>query len=112
MFWEYALGAFFISLIVLVAFLIPVINQFRDSLSKLNQTLDTVNRDLPQLMNNFTEVSKSLTVATEKVEKAVDGFSEIEKMITEQIKVPLKTIANIISTLLKLLTALVGRKKR
>ena len=64
------------------------------------------------MMNNFTEVSKSLTVATVKIESAVDGFSEIERMITEQIKVPLKAIASIIATLLKLLTALLGKKKR
>ncbi len=112
MFWEYTLALFFIALTILVGFLIPVILQFKDSLSKINQTLDTVNRDLPNMMNNFAEVSKSLTQATVKIESAVDSFSELEKMITEQIKVPLKTIASIISTLLKLLTTLVGRKKR
>lgn len=112
MIWEIVLTLFFVALIVLIILLIPIVLQFRDSLSKLNQTLDTVNKDLPQMMNNFTEVSKSLSVATVKIEKAVDGFSELEKIVTEQIKVPLKTIANIISTLLKLLTTLVGRKKR
>ncbi len=112
MIWEIVLTIFFISLIVLIILLIPIVLQFRESLSKLNQTLDTINKDLPQMMNNFTEVSKSLTVATVKIENAVDGFSEIEKMITEQIKVPLKTIANIIATLLKLLTALLGKRKR
>jgi predicted PurR-regulated permease PerM len=112
MIWEIVLTLFFVALIVLVILLIPIVLQFRESLSKLNQTLDTVNKDLPQMMNNFTEVSKSLSVATVKIENAVDGFSELEKIVTEQIKVPLKTIANIISTLLKLLTTLVGRKKR
>ncbi len=112
MIWEIVLTLFFVALIVLIILLIPIVLQFRDSLTKLNQTLDTVNKDLPQMMNNFTEVSKSLSVATVKIENAVDGFSELEKIVTEQIKVPLKTIANIISTLLKLLTTLVGRKKR
>lgn len=112
MIWEIVLTVFFGVLIVLAGFLIPVVLQFRESLTKLNQALDTINKDLPIMMNNFTEVSKSLTVATVKIENAVDGFSELEKIITEQIKIPLKTIANIIATLLKLLTALVGRRKK
>lgn len=112
MIWEIVLTLFFIALIVLIVLIIPVVLQFRESLSKLNLTLDTVNKDLPQMLANFTDVSKSLTVASAKIEKAVDNFSEIERMITDQIKVPLRTIAQIISTLLKLLTALIGKKRR
>lgn len=110
--WPIVLTLFFLSLILLVIFLIPVILQIRDSVAKLNQTLDTVNRDLPTVMSNVSEVSKTLNTASVKIEGAVDSISDLEKTITQQIKVPLKTIASIISTLLKLVTALVGKRHK
>jgi hypothetical protein len=63
-------------------------------------------------MNNLSDVSKSLSVTSVKIEKDVDNVTEIERIITEQIKVPLRTIAQIISTLLKIMSAFVGKKKR
>ena len=112
MVWEIVLTAFFVALIILIILLIPVVLQFRQSVLKLNQTLDTVNKDLPDVMSNVTEITKSLTVTSSKIQNAADSFGEIERLITEQIKVPLRTIAQIIASLLKLVTALAGRRKR
>lgn len=78
----------------------------------MDQALDTLNKDLPQVMTNFSEVSKTLSLATVKIESAVDNFSELERIVTNQIKMPLKTIAQIIATMLKLLTTLVSRKRK
>jgi len=110
--WLITLILFFFSLTILVILLIPIVIQFRGTLTKLDQALDVLNKDLPQVMTNFSDVSKSLSLATVKIETAVDNFSELERIVTNQIKVPLKTIAQIIATMLRLLTTLVSRKKR
>lgn len=110
--WPIVLTLFFLGLIVLIILLIPVILQVRESLSKLNQALDTVNKDLPMVMTNVSDVSKTLNIASVKIEGAVDSFSDLEKTINQQIRVPLKTIASIIATLLKILTAMMGRRKK
>jgi len=110
--WPVVLTLFFLGLIILIILLIPVILQFRESLSRLNQALDTVNKDLPTVMTNVSDVSKSLNIASVKIEGAVDSFSDLERTINQQIRVPVKTIASIIATLLKVLTATMGRRKK
>lgn len=112
MIWEIVLTLFFLALIVLVVMLVPVVMQLRQSLTKFNQAMDTLNKDLPEVMSNVNDISKSLTVTSTKIENAADNFAEIERLITEQIKVPLRTIAQIIASLLKLVTTLAGRRKR
>lgn len=109
--WPIVLTLFFLGLTILIILLIPVILQIKDTITKLNQTLDTVNKDLPTVMTNVSDVTKSLNIASVKVESAVDSFSDLEKTINQQIRVPLKTIASIISTLLKILTTMMGRRK-
>ena len=108
--WPIVLTLFFLGLTVLIILLIPVILQFKDSLGRFNQTLDIV-KDLPTVMSNMSDVSKTVNMASVKIESAVDNFSDLEKTINQQIRVPLKTIASIIATLLKILTAIVGKRK-
>jgi len=110
--WPIVLTLFFLGLTVLIILLIPVILQVKESLSRLNQALDIVNKDLPTVMTNISDVSKTLNIASVKIEGAVDSFSDLEKTINQQIRVPLKTIASIIATLLKILTAMMGRRKK
>ena len=109
--WPIVLTLFFLGLTILIILLIPVILQLRESLSKFNQTMDTLNKDLPTVMTNVSDVSKTLNLASVKIEGAVDNLSDLEKTINQQIRVPLKTIASIIATLLKILTAMMGRRK-
>jgi ABC-type transporter Mla subunit MlaD len=110
--WPIVLILFFLGLTVLIILLIPVILQVKESLSRLNQALDILNKDLPTVMTNVSDVSKTLNIASVKIEGAVDSFSDLERTINQQIRVPLKTIASIIATLLKILTAMMGRRKK
>lgn len=110
--WPIVLTLFFTGLTILIILLIPVALQLRDTFQKLNNTLDTVNHDLPQIMDNINDVAKTVNSATEKVEGAVNSFTELETIITQQIKVPLRTIAQIIASLLKLVTAIASRRNR
>ena len=109
--WPIVLTLFFLGLTVLIILIIPVLLQLKDTITKLNQTLDTVNNDLPTIMDNVNDMTKTLNMATNKVEGTVERFSELETIITQQIKIPIKTIASIVATLLKLITTLVGRRK-
>jgi uncharacterized protein YoxC len=109
--WPIVLTLFFIGLTILTILLIPVVIQLRDTLTKFNSTLDTINHDLPQIMDNVNEVTKTVNTASIKIQGAVDSFAELETIITQQIKVPLRTIAQIISSLLKLVTLFAGRRK-
>ena len=109
--WPIVLTLFFLGLTVLIILIVPVLLQFKDTITKLNQTLDIVNNDLPTIMDNVNDVTKNINIASNKVEGTVERFSELETIITQQIKVPIKTIASIVATLLKLVTAMVTRRK-
>ena len=62
MIWEIVLTLFFLALIVLVVMLVPVVMQLRQSLTKFNQAMDTLNKDLPEVMSNVNDISKSSTL--------------------------------------------------
>ena len=109
--WPIVLTLFFLGLTVLIILIVPVLLQFKDTITKLNQTLDIANNDLPTIMDNVNDVTKNINIASNKVEGTVERFSELETIITQQIKVPIKTIASIVATLLKLVTAMVTRRK-
>lgn len=109
--WPIVLTLFFLGLTVLIILIVPLVLQFKDTITKLNQALDTINNELPTILDNVNDVTKTINLATNKVEGTVERFSELETIITQQIKIPIKTIASIVATLLKLVTTLVGRRK-
>lgn len=110
MVWEIALVILLLSLTVFVFLLIPTIIQFRQSLKKINETLDIVNNDLPEVMSGVSDITKSLSAASGKIETAVNDLSEIEELVVKEIKVPLQHIAQAISVLLQLADRLFTRK--
>ena len=52
-------------------------------------------------MDNVNDVTKNINLASNKVEGTVERFSELETIITQQIKVPIKTIASIVANFAK-----------
>lgn len=112
MIWETAIVIFLLSLTVLVYLTIPLLLKFRESLKKLNQTIDTVNNDLPGIMTNVNEICDSLNNTVQKVESTVDDVVELEQIITNEIKEPLKNIAQAIAMLLQLANKLFDRKAK
>ncbi|MGD9898332.1 MAG: hypothetical protein AB7T22_04305 [Calditrichaceae bacterium] len=110
MVWEIALVILLLSLTVLVFLLIPTIIQLKQFLKNVNGTLDVVNKDLPEVMSSVSEIAKSLSAASVKVESAVSDLAEIEELVVKEIKVPLQHIAQAISILLQLANKLFARK--
>lgn len=112
MLWEYALVFMLISLTILIILAIPVLLNIRTTLSRLNKTLGTVNKDLPEIMVNVRDISKSLTGTTEKIKNAVDDIAELEKIVVKEIKDPLENIAQAVGMILRIGNKLFDRKKK
>jgi len=111
MIWEFAFVVFLLALTALVILLIPVVLQLKDSIIKLNSTLDLVNKDLPEVMANFMVVSKSLTTTTVKIEETVNHLNKMEANFKQQVQAPIKTIGNIVTSVVKISSLLLSRKK-
>ncbi len=112
MYWEIAFVVFLAALTALVVLLIPIVLQIKESVGKLNQTLDTVNKDLPEVMSNLKDLSGNLTNTTIKVETAISSLAEIEEAFTHQIKARLATLGSALSTVIKLVGVLSGKRKK
>jgi uncharacterized protein YoxC len=88
MLWENALVILLLVLTVLVILLIPTVVQFYRALKKLNSTIDDVNRDLPQIMENLEEITSYTTRATRKINHAVDDVVDVQQKISDELKEP------------------------
>ena len=110
--WETALVFLLLSSTVLVILAIPVVFKLRESLKKGNKTLDILNKDLPDIMDNLTEISKRVNSASSKIETTVEDIAELEQLISKEIKQPLQNIAQSIATLLHLANKLFDRKSK
>ncbi len=108
--WEIAFTLFLLSLTALVILLIPVVFQFRNSVKKINDTLDTVNKDLPELIENLKQISKALNTTTEKIEKAINDIADLERIFVREIKVPLQTVGSVISSLVHFMTNILTKR--
>jgi ABC-type transporter Mla subunit MlaD len=82
---------------------------FTDRFSLFN---NSVNNDLPDIMTNVNEICDSLNNTVQKVESTVDDVVELEQIITNEIKEPLKNIAQAIAMLLQLANKLFDRKAK
>ncbi|HHJ52109.1 MAG TPA: DUF948 domain-containing protein [Caldithrix abyssi] len=109
--WEVAFVVFLISLTVLVFLTIPVVMRLKDTLKKVNHTLDVLNKDLPEIMDNIADISDTLTGVTEKIESTVNDVAQLEQLVSKEIKQPLQNIANSIGLFLQLANRLFERKK-
>ena len=88
MLWEHALVILLLVLTVLVILLIPTVVQFYRALKKFNQTIDDVNHDLPQIMENLEEITSYTTRATRKINHAVDDVVDVQQKISDELKEP------------------------
>ena len=109
--WEIAFVVFLLSLTVLVYLTIPVVLRLKDTLKKTNKTLDLLNEDLPEILDNMAEISGTLSDVSKKVESTVDDVVALEQLVSKEIKEPLQNIANTIGMLLQIANKLFDRKK-
>lgn len=108
--WETALVLLLLSLVVLVFQMIFFLLQAKDTARKLNKTLEIVNTNLPEVMERITEISRSVSKTVTKVEGAAQDITEIEQIISKEIKDPLKNVAQAVSTVLQLANRVFFRK--
>lgn len=110
--WEIALVILLLSLVVLIYLTIPVVLKLRETLKNLNRTLEIVNSDLPDVLENVNEITGSVSTISKKVENTVDDIVELEQLFSKEIKEPLQNIANSIGMLLQLVNKLFDKKKK
>lgn len=103
MVWEVAFVIFLLSLTVLVYLLIPVVLRFRDTLGRVNKTLDVLNEDLPEILKNVRSASERVDGIIDTAEKTVEDVSQLEYTISKEIKEPLQNIAQVIGTLIQII---------
>ena len=110
--WESAFVIFLLSLTVLVYLAIPVMLKLRESLKKANKTMDILNKDLPDIMDNLSDISKRVNKASSKLETTVEDIAELEQLISKEIKQPLQNIAQSVATLIQLANKIFVRKSK
>ncbi len=109
--WETALILLILSATILVLFLIPVVVQLRHSLKKMDETFDTLNKDLPAILDDLKIMGESFSSVSQRIEDMTEDFAELEETMYKEIKEPLQNIASVISSVLQLGSRLVNRRK-
>jgi predicted PurR-regulated permease PerM len=93
---EMALVLLFLVLIVFIILLIPAVLELRKTLSKISNLAETLNKDLPEILENIRDISENANNTTEKLNNVVSDVAEFEKKISNEIKEPaLEAAANI-----------------
>ncbi len=109
--WETALVLLILSVTILTILLIPVANQLRQFLKKMDKTLDTLNADLPDILEDLKAMGESFSHVSQRIEDMTDDVAELEETLVNEIKEPLQSIAAVISSILQLGGRLKNRRK-
>ena len=110
--WETALAFLLIALAVLAFQLIFLVLQVKDTAKRLKRTLEVVNKDLPEVMEHVTVITRTMASSSTKLETTVKDIAEIERIVSDEIKDPIKHIAQTVSTVLQLVNRVFFRKKK
>ena len=114
MVWEIALVIFLLVLSMLTLLLIPTVLQLRSTLSKVSSVLETVNKNLPSILQDVNQITNQAAKAGTQIQNAVDDIVDIERRVAHQIKRPVIELAATLGALLKAiqtLLSLFSRKK-
>lgn len=93
MVWEYALVVLLLVLSFLVILLVPMVMNMNRAIKKFSATLETLNKDLPDIMYDISEITYRASKATEAMNNTIDDIVEIEKNISKHVKQPLVDVA-------------------
>ena len=115
MVWEIALAFFLMVFAILIIYLIPTVFEFRRTLGKLADVAETVQKDLPHILQNLNHISTHITAVSEKLNGVVADIVEIEQQISKEIKAPIleaaATFGGIIKGLQTFMTFFLKKKK-
>jgi predicted PurR-regulated permease PerM len=109
--WETALVLLILSLTILFILLIPIVFQFKYTLKKMDQTFDTLNADLPELLSDLRDVGASFSNVSQTLENITDDVAELEQTVVTEIKEPLQNVASFIGSVLQFGNRLRRKKK-
>ena len=115
MVWEIALAFFLLICSILILYLIPMVFEFRKTLTKITDVADTLQNDLPEILKNINNLSAQASNTGEKLQGVVGDIVEIEQRVTKEIKEPLleaaATFAGLLNGLQTFLAVLLKKKK-
>ena len=103
MVWEIALVIFLLVLTVLMILLIPVIINLRKTLTKISTLADNLNKELPDILADISEITYQASEVSEKINDTVGDITDIEKKISSEIKEPLLEVVGTLGGFLKAL---------
>ncbi len=87
MLWQISLLIVSVALVIIAIFLAPTLLQIRRTGRKIEQVADNLNAELPEILENFDEISSHLAgilyQARENVEILGDAATEIKEMVDE-----------------------------
>jgi len=112
MVWETALAFFLLSLTVFIYLAVPVLFNLKSTLKKASRTLDILNKDLPDILDNVSEIGETVNGATKKIESTVEDLAELEQLVSKEIKQPLQNVAQSIASLLSLANKIFDRRSK
>ena len=101
MVWEIALVIFLLVLTVLVILLIPVLLNLRKTLIKISTLTENLNKELPDILADISEITYQASLASGKINNAVGDIAEMEKKISSEIKEPLLQVVGTLGGFLK-----------
>ena len=105
MIWEIALVIFLLVLSVLVILLIPAVLNLMKTLARISELLENVNKDLPDILADISEITYQSSRASQRIHDAVDDIAAIERKVAREIKEPLIQAAASMGGFLKALQA-------
>jgi predicted PurR-regulated permease PerM len=115
MVWEIALAFFLLICSILILYLIPTVFEFRKTLAKITDVAETLQKDLPAILQNLNSLSSHVSTAGEQLKGAVGDIVEIEQKISKEIKEPVfeavATLAGLLNGMQTFLTVLLKKKK-
>jgi predicted PurR-regulated permease PerM len=105
MIWEIALVIFLLVLSVLIILLIPAVLNLIKTLARISELVENVNKDLPDILADISEITYQSSRASQRIHDAVDDIAAIERKVTREIKEPLLQAAASMGGFLKALQA-------
>ena len=115
MIWEISTLIAAIAILILVAFLVPAINQFRRSMKKVEEVSKDLDGHLPNIMSNLDDITtdlsgimasareqvETLETAVEEVKGLVDDVVGMERKLKKQLDSPLVRTIGIVAAAAK-----------
>ncbi len=103
MIWQISVLIIGISVLILVAFLVPTVLQLRRSASELEKVSSNLNRRLPGILANLEDITTNLSAilnagrqhtdtvgeAVEEIKGLVDDVVQFEKALKKQVERPI-----------------------